>query len=203
MSFFWTIVVMVVLLAIAWRFLGAYMVAVYEGRVHFLGFIERPIYKLLGTSPEREQTWKRYAGALIIFSAVSILLTYLIIRIQGSLPLNPQHLGAVSPALSWNTAVSFITNTNWQNYAGETTMSYFSQMAALTVQQFISAAVGHRRGGRADTGVRPQGIADDRQLLGGHGARLPVRPFPDRLRLRDRLRGRGRSTDPRRAGAHP
>jgi len=142
MSFFWTIVVLVVLLAIAWRFLGAYMVAVYEGRVHFLGFIERPIYKLLGTSPEREQTWKRYAGALIIFSAVSILLTYLIIRIQGSLPLNPQHFGAVPPALSWNTAVSFTTNTNWQNYAGETAMSYLSQMAALTVQQFISAAVG-------------------------------------------------------------
>ena len=63
MSFFWTIVAMVVLLAVAWRFLGAYMVAVYEGRVHFLGFIERPIYRLLGTSPEREQTWKRYAGA--------------------------------------------------------------------------------------------------------------------------------------------
>ncbi len=142
MSFFWTIVAMVVLLAIAWRFLGAYMVAVYEGRVHFLGFIERPIYRLLGTSPEREQTWKRYAGALIIFSGVSILLTYVIIRIQGSLPLNPQHFGAVPPALSWNTAVSFVTNTNWQNYAGETTMSYFSQMAALTVQQFISAAVG-------------------------------------------------------------
>ena len=66
----------------------------------------------------------------------------MIIRIQGSFPLNPQHLGAVPPALSWNTAVSFVTNTNWQNYGGETTMSYFSQMAALTVQQFISAAVG-------------------------------------------------------------
>jgi potassium-transporting ATPase potassium-binding subunit len=130
MAFFWTIVVLVVLLALAWRFLGSYMEAVYAGRVRFFGF------------PEREQSWKRYAGSLVIFSGVSILLTYLLIRIQGSLPLNPQHLGAVPPALSWNTAVSFVTNTNWQNYAGETTMSYFSQMAALTVQQFVSAAVG-------------------------------------------------------------
>ncbi len=142
MGFFWTIVVTLVLLAIAWRFLGAYMVAVYEGRVHFLGFIERPLYRLLGTSPEREQTWKRYATSLIIFSGVSILLTYLLIRIQGSLPLNPQHLGAAPTGVSFNTAVSFITNTNWQNYAGESTMSYFTQVGALTVQQFISAAVG-------------------------------------------------------------
>jgi K+-transporting ATPase ATPase A chain len=79
---------------------------------------------------------------MIVFSGMAILFTYLIQRLQGSLPFNPQHLGAVTPALSWNTAVSFITNTNWQNYAGETTMSYFTQMAALTVQQFVSAAVG-------------------------------------------------------------
>ena len=130
MTFFWTIIVLVVLLGLAWRFLGAYMAAVYEGRVHFLGFIERPLYRLLGTGPDKEQTWKRYAGSLIVFSGVSILITYLIIRVQGSLPLNPQHLGAVPPALSWNTAVSFITNTNWQNYVGETTMSYFSQIGA-------------------------------------------------------------------------
>jgi potassium-transporting ATPase potassium-binding subunit len=142
MDFFWTIVALVVLLAIAWRFLGQYMVAVYSTRVHYLGFIERPIYRLLGTGPDREQTWKRYAQSLIIFSGVVILVTYLILRIQGSLPLNPQHLGAVGPALSWNTAVSFTTNTNWQNYGGETTMSYFSQMGALTLQQFLSAAVG-------------------------------------------------------------
>src|SRR6202030_1582507 len=71
-----------------------------------------------------------------------ILVTYIIIRIQGSLPLNPQHLGAVTPALSFNTASSFVTNTNWQNYSGESTMSYLSQMASLTVQQFVSPAVG-------------------------------------------------------------
>lgn len=142
MDFFWTIVVLVALLALAWRFLGQYMVAVYETRVHFLGFIERPIYAMLGTGPEREQTWKRYASSLIIFSGAAILMTYLVIRVQGSLPLNPQHFDAVAPALTFNTAVSFVTNTNWQNYAGETTMSYFSQMAALTTQQFLSAAVG-------------------------------------------------------------
>jgi hypothetical protein len=80
------------------------MAAVFEGRVHWLGFIERPIYRLLGTSPEQEQTWKRYAGAMIVFSFVSLLFTYVILRLQGSLPLNPQHLGAVGPALSFNTA---------------------------------------------------------------------------------------------------
>ncbi len=142
MGFFWTIVVLVAVLALAWRYLGSYMAAVFEGRVHWMRWVERPIYKALGTDPEHEQTWKRYAGSLVIFSAVSILVTYLIIRFQGSLPLNPQHLGAVSPALSWNTAISFVTNTNWQNYGGETTMSYLSQMTALTVQQFVSAAVG-------------------------------------------------------------
>ena len=142
MGFFWTVVVLLVALALCWRYLGAYMVAVYEGRVHFLGFIERPIYRLLGTSPDKEQTWKRYAGSLIVFSGLSIGITYLLLRLQGSLPLNPQHLGAVSPALSWNTSASFVTNTNWQNYGGEETMSYLSQMAALTVQQFVTPAVG-------------------------------------------------------------
>jgi K+-transporting ATPase ATPase A chain len=142
MGFFWTIVVLVVALGLTWRYLGSYMAAVFDGRVHFLGFAERPIYRLLGTSPEQEQTWKRYAGSLVIFSAVSIAFTYLIIRLQGSLPLNPEHLGAVPPALSFNTATSFVTNTNWQNYGGEQTMSYFSQIGSLTVQQFVSPAVG-------------------------------------------------------------
>jgi K+-transporting ATPase ATPase A chain len=142
MQFFFTIVAMVVLLGIAWFTLGPYMAAVFEGRVTFVAWAERPIYRLLGTDPEQEQTWQRYAGALVVFSAVSILLTYVIIRVQGSLPLNPQHFGAVGNALSWNTATSFVTNTNWQNYSGEATMSYLSQMIALTVQQFVSPAVG-------------------------------------------------------------
>jgi potassium-transporting ATPase potassium-binding subunit len=138
----WTIVTLVIALGLTWRYLGSYMAGVFENRVHFLGWVERPVYRLLGTSPEQEQTWTRYAGSMIIFSAVSIAFTYVIIRIQGSLPLNPQHFGAVPGALSFNTASSFVTNTNWQNYGGETTMSYFSQMGALTVQQFVSPAVG-------------------------------------------------------------
>ena len=142
MGFFWTIITLVVALGLAWRYLGSYMAAVFEGRVRFLGIVERPIYRLLGTSPDQEQSWQRYAGSLVIFSAVSIGFTYLIIRLQGSLPLNPQHLGAVSPALSFNTASSFVTNTNWQNYGGEETMSYFSQIGALMVQQWVSPAVG-------------------------------------------------------------
>jgi K+-transporting ATPase ATPase A chain len=142
MSFTWTIIALVVALGLTWRYLGSYMAAVFEHRVHFLGWAERPVYRLLGTSPEQEQTWTRYAGSMIIFSAVSIAFTYVIIRIQGSLPLNPQHFGAVGQALSFNTASSFVTNTNWQNYGGETTMSYFSQIGALTVQQFVTPAVG-------------------------------------------------------------
>ena len=142
MGFFLTILTLVVTLGLAWRYLGSYMAAVFEGRVHFLGFIERPIYRMLGTNPEHEQTWKRYAGAMIVFTAVSLAFTYVILRIQGSLPLNPQHFGAIGPALGFNTATSFVTNTNWQNYGGETAMSYFSQMGALTVQQFVSPAVG-------------------------------------------------------------
>jgi potassium-transporting ATPase potassium-binding subunit len=141
-GYFWTLVALIVTLGLTWRYLGSYMAAVFDGRVHFFGFVERPVYRLLGTSPEQEQTWKRYAGSLIIFSAVSMLFTYVIIRIQGSLPLNPQHLDAVGPGLSFNTAASFLTNTNWQNYGGETTMSYFSQIGALTFEQFVSPAIG-------------------------------------------------------------
>jgi K+-transporting ATPase ATPase A chain len=142
MGYFWTILTLVVALGLSWRFLGGYMVGVFEGRIRFLSFIERPIYRLLGTSPDREQSWKRYAGSVVIFSGLSFALTYAILRLQGSLPLNPQHFGAVGQGLSWNTASSFLTNTNWQNYGGEETLSYLSQMCALTVQQFVTPAVG-------------------------------------------------------------
>jgi potassium-transporting ATPase potassium-binding subunit len=142
MGFALTILLLVVTLGLAWRYLGSYMAGVFDGRMRFLSWAERPFYRLIGTSPDNEQSWQRYAGSVVIFSGVSLAITYLLIRIQGSLPLNPQHLGAVTPALSFNTAVSFVTNTNWQNYGGETTMSYFSQIGALTVQQFVSAAVG-------------------------------------------------------------
>jgi K+-transporting ATPase ATPase A chain len=136
------LIALVVCLGLCWRFLGAYMVAVFENRLSFLGFIERPIYKLLGTNKDVEQSWKRYASSMIVFSGVSVLFLYLILALQGHLPLNPQHFSDVTPALDFNTAVSFLTNTNWQNYGGETTMSYFSQMFGLEFHQFLSAAVG-------------------------------------------------------------
>src|SRR5271156_3252422 len=142
MGFTWTIVTLVIALGLTWRYLGSYMAAVFDGRVHFLGLAERPVYRALGTGPDHEQTWKRYAGSMVIFSAVAMGITYLIIRLQGSLPLNPQHLGAVGSALSFNTAASFMTNTNWQNYGGETTMSYFSQIGGLTLEQFLSPVIG-------------------------------------------------------------
>ncbi len=142
MRFTGEVLVLVAALAVSWRFLGSYMAAVFDGRVHFLGWIERPIYKCLGVDPEREQTWQRYAVSVIIYSAIAILLIYAIERLQGSLPLNPQHLGAVAPALSLNTATSFVTNTNWQNYVGESTMSYLTQAVGLVGQQFFSAAAG-------------------------------------------------------------
>ena len=142
MDFAWTIVALVVVLAIAWRFLGSYMVSVYEGRTRWLSLIERPVYRIIGVDPEVEQSWQRYSASVIAFSGVALLVTYGIFRLQGSLPFNPQHLPGVTPALSWNTAVSFVTNTNWQAYAGESTMSYLSQMGSLAVQNFLSAAVG-------------------------------------------------------------
>jgi potassium-transporting ATPase potassium-binding subunit len=142
MDFAWTILALLVVLAIAWRFLGAYMAAVFTGRVRWLGFIERPVYRIMGVDPDAEQSWQRYSVSLIIFSAVALGVTYAIFRLQGFLPFNPQHLPGVTPALAWNTSVSFVTNTNWQAYSGETTMSYLSQMGALAVQNFASAAVG-------------------------------------------------------------
>ena len=142
MSFTWTIVALIAVLAIAWRFLGSYMVSVYEGRTKWLAFVERPIYRILGVDAGAEQSWQRYGASMIVFSGIAILVAYVIFRLQGHLPLNPQHLPGVTPALSWNTAVSFVTNTNWQAYSGETTMSYLSQMGALAVQNFLSAAVG-------------------------------------------------------------
>jgi len=142
MTFAWTIVALLVVLAVSWRFLGSYMAAVFEGRVKWLARVERPLYRVIGVDQDNEQSWQRYGSSLVIFSGLALLITYGIFRLQGSLPFNPQHLGAVGPALAWNTAVSFVTNTNWQAYSGETTMSYLSQMGALAVQNFVSAAVG-------------------------------------------------------------
>lgn len=104
--------------------------------------VERLLYRMLGVDPRREQNWKEYARSLIIFSLAGLLFTYAVLRLQHFLPLNPQKFGSVRPDLAFNTAASFATNTNWQNYAGETTLSYFSQMVGLVFHNFVSAAAG-------------------------------------------------------------
>jgi potassium-transporting ATPase potassium-binding subunit len=141
-SFFWTLVALLAVLAISWRFLGSYMAAVYDGRVAWLAWLERPIYRLLRTSPEAEQEWTGYAGSLIVFTGLSLLVAYFILRVQGHLGDDPLRLGGVPPALSFNTAVSFVSNTSWQAYPGESTLTYVSQLGAIMVAQFTSAAVG-------------------------------------------------------------
>jgi K+-transporting ATPase ATPase A chain len=138
-------VYLVVLLALAWP-LGLYMARVYEHRPfgldRALGWLEGLIYRLGGIRPDGEMGWKSYAGAMLLFNLAGLLAVYLLQRLQGVLPLNPQGFGAVSPDSSFNTAVSFATNTNWQAYGGESTMSYLTQMLALTAQNFLSAATG-------------------------------------------------------------
>jgi K+-transporting ATPase ATPase A chain len=104
--------------------------------------VERLLYRGLGVDPGREQDWREYARSLIIFSLAGLLFTYVVLRLQHFLPLNPQKFGSVQPDLAFNTAASFATNTNWQNYAGETTLSYFSQMVGIVFHNFVSAAAG-------------------------------------------------------------
>ena len=135
----------IVLLALA-KPLGAYMARVYTGRGcgldRALGWLERLIYRLAGVRADEEMTWKTYALTMLLFNLSGLLAVYALQRLQGVLPLNPEGLAAVSPDSSFNTAVSFATNTNWQGYGGESTMSYLTQMLALTVQNFVSAAAG-------------------------------------------------------------
>jgi potassium-transporting ATPase potassium-binding subunit len=136
---------LIVLLVLA-KPLGAYMARVYDGRPivlnRVLGWLERLVYRASGVTPELEMGWKTYALTMLLFNLAGVLAVYALQRLQSVLPLNPTALGAVSPDSSFNTAVSFATNTNWQGYGGETTMSYLTQMLALTVQNFVSAATG-------------------------------------------------------------
>ncbi len=125
---------------------GLWLFALYEGRrtpIHaILGPVETGFYKLSGIDPKQEQGWRRYALHMIMFNAVLMALTYAVLRLQGVLPGNPQGLAGLSPHLAFNTAISFTANTNWQSYAGESTMSNFSQMFGLTIHNFLSAATG-------------------------------------------------------------
>ncbi len=126
--------------------LGAYMACVYEGRPNFmkkaLGWLETLTCRLCGINADTAMTWSTYAVAVMLFSLLSALAVYMLQRVQGFLPLNPQHFPGVAADLSLNTAISFATNTDWQSYNGETTLSYLTQMLAMTVQNFVSAGVG-------------------------------------------------------------
>ncbi len=122
--------------------LGAYIANVMEGRYRLAGKIESPIYRLCGISQDEEMGWLKYAFAILLFNVLGVLAVYALQRLQADLPLNPQAFPSVSPDSAFNTAISFATNTNWQGYGGESTMSYLTQMLALAVQNFFSAATG-------------------------------------------------------------
>jgi K+-transporting ATPase ATPase A chain len=135
-----TLIVYVVVLTLLVPPLGAYMYRVYTAEK--TGRVEGLIYRMIGVDPTVEQTWRRYASCVLWFSAIGLVLGYFLMRLQAHLPLNPVGLPAVNQYVSFNTSASFITNTNWQPYGGETTMSYLSQMLVMTFQNFVSAAVG-------------------------------------------------------------
>ena len=140
------IAVYFLLLVLMTKPLGLYLIAVFEKKSTWfepaLRPVERALYAVAGVDERREHDWKVYTVAMLLFEVISTAPLYLFERIQNHLPLNPAGRGAVDPLLAWNTAVSFLTNTNWQNYSGETTMSYFTQMAGLAFHNFVSAAVG-------------------------------------------------------------
>ncbi|MEY3182389.1 MAG: potassium translocating ATPase, subunit [Pseudomonadota bacterium] len=126
--------------------IGYYIAGIYQGTIRpinrFLGPLEQILYRVCGIDPHREMDWKQYLSAMLLLNALGFLVTYAIQRLQATLPFNPQSFSEVPPLIAFNTATSFVTNTNWQAYAGEKTLSYFTQAGALTVQQFISAATG-------------------------------------------------------------
>jgi potassium-transporting ATPase potassium-binding subunit len=135
-----------ILVASSVRPLGAYMMRVFNGQPTVLGHllqpVERVIYRIAGVDPAAEQQWPSYALALLAFNLAGLAALYALLRLQAALPLNPQQMATVDPALALNTAISFASNTSWQSYGGETTLSYLSQMAGITVQSFLSAATG-------------------------------------------------------------
>ena len=139
----WLLIALVAALVVALaRPVGAWLFAVYDDR-HLPGAaIERGFYRLAGIDPAAGMSWRQYAVNVLLFSIAGVLLTYAWLRVQGALPLNPLGFKALAPHLAMNTAISFVTNTNWQSYSGESTMSNLSQMGALTVHNFLSAATG-------------------------------------------------------------
>nr|HMT20906.1 potassium-transporting ATPase subunit KdpA [Promineifilum sp.] len=140
------VIVFIGLLIVCTPVLGGYMKRVFDGERTFLSPVLRPveraIYRLTGVNPEDEQTWKQYTLALLVFNVLGFLALFLMQLLQGVLPLNPERLPGVEPLLAFNTATSFMTNTNWQSYAGEVTLSQLTQMMGLGVQNFLSPATG-------------------------------------------------------------
>ena len=160
--------------------LGAYMALVFAdepNRVHRIGGpVERVLYRLSGVAPDEDMSWKRYALAMLVFNVAGLLFVYLLQRVQQWLPLNPQGFGAVSADSAFNTAISFATNTNWQGYGGESTMSYLTQMLGLAVQNFLSAATGIAVLIALIRGFVRRNADRRRQLLGRPDARDAVHP---------------------------
>jgi K+-transporting ATPase ATPase A chain len=139
----WALIALYIALtvALAWP-VGRWLFALYEGRVGRLGVVERGFYAVAGIDPAKERGWRGYALSVVMFNFAGFVLLYAILRLQAFLPLNPQGFAGMPSGLAFNSAISFVTNTNWQNYAGETTLSPLSQMVGLTVQNFLSAATG-------------------------------------------------------------
>ena len=149
--------------------LGWYMARVYEGKPCGLGWavgwLERLIYRVCGIDPNEEMAWTTYAKAMLVFNLLGIAAVYVLQRVQGLLPLNPQHMAAVPPDLAMNTAVSFATNTNWQSYSGETHAELPDADARPDRAELPVGGHGHGRDGGLDSRIRPAIVADDRQLL--------------------------------------
>ncbi len=160
--------------------LGGYMTKVFNGERTFLSPVLRPVeaglYWVAGVDEKREQHWLTYAISMLIFQVAGFVVLYTLMRLQAGLPFNPAEQSAVAPDLSFNTAVSFVTNTNWQNYGGESTMSYLTQMMGLTTQNFALGRDGRcdRRG--VDPRLRSFFRADGRKLLGRSHAHDALRP---------------------------
>lgn len=177
--------------------LGAFMAKLFEGQRTFLHpvlrWLEVLTYKLIGVKEDVEQRWTQYTAALLSFSVFGFLLTYLLQRAQGFLPLNPQNFNAgnVPPDLAFNTATSFVTNTNWQAYSGEATMSYFVQMAALAVQNFASAAAGMAIAVALIRGFARQEKRTIGELLGRRHTRYRLRALADLYHCRPAVRFAG------------
>ncbi len=172
-----------ILLAIV-RPVGIYLARVLEGERTWLDPVLRPferlIYKLCGVNADQEMNWREYAFAMLGFSAVTLLFTYALERLQNLIPYgNPQHLAAVGPDLAWNTAASFTTNTNWQFYTPETTMSYLTEMAWPGDAQLLVGGGGHRGGRGLDSRHQANLLCHHRQLLGRYDPHIALRAAAD------------------------